>query len=95
MQQYLIVRKYRKYSLIDTLPIEMDISFRGEYSRIKIGRDNKVYRISKVEVVDDWFADIGHVTHYETHKHYLGTLIEQSDDIENIALTFAELVKEA
>ena len=89
MQQYLLVKFKNTYSLIDTLPIETNIYFRGEGCRFHITKSNKVYRIDFFEVVDSWCADTGYITHFEDSKHYIGKLIMQSDNIEEIALEYA------
>lgn len=90
--QYLIVRKNRKYKLIDRAATEINVNHKGEYSYIRICNDKKVFHIESKEKVSE-VPIIGKVLHYEQTKTYLGVLIEQADDIENIALTFAELVK--
>ena len=90
--QYLIVKKRNKYALIDTLPIELDVNSRGESTHVKITGDNKVYLIHSYEVVDDWYADTGYITHYEKHKEYVGKLIYASNDIEKAALMFADYI---
>lgn len=89
MKQYLLIKFRKNYILIDTLPIEMNISFRGEGCRFHITKSNKVYRVDSYEIVDDWYADTGYLTHFEDSKHYIGRLIMQSDNIEEIALEYA------
>ena len=91
MKQYLLIKFRKNYSLIDTLPIEMNISFRGEGCRFHITKSNKVYRIDSYEFIDDWYADTGYLTHFEKDKTYIGTFIFGSDNIEEVALKFAEL----
>ena len=91
MKQYKVIKYKNTYKLIDILPIEMDISFRGESNEIHVTKDKKVYLVHHYEVVDDWYADIGYVTHFEKSKEYLGRLVFESDNIEEAALKFAEL----
>lgn len=87
--QYLLVKFKNTYSLIDTLPIEMGISFLREDCHFHITKSNKVYKIYSYEIVDDWYADTGYITHFEDSRVYIGKLIMKSDNIEEIALEYA------
>ena len=89
--QYLIVKKKNKYFLIDTLPIELGISEHGTNITIKNTGDNKLYFIHEYEEVDDWYADTGYITHFEKYREYVGKIVFESDDIEEIALKYAEV----
>ena len=91
VKQYKIVKYKNMYKLIDTLAIELGNWGHSDSDRIHITKSDKVYIIHSYEVVDDWFADIGHITHFEESKTYLGKLIFESEDIEEVALKFAEL----
>lgn len=90
--QYFIVKKKNKYFLIDTLPIELGISEYGQNTSIKITGDSKLYLIHEYEVVDDWYADIGAISHYEKHKQYVGKIVYASDDIEQVSLEYANYI---
>ena len=89
--QYFLVKKRNVYRLIDTLPIELSISYRGEDITVKKTNDNKLYFIHSYEEIDDWYADTGYITHFEKYKEYVGKIIFESDDIEEIALKYAEV----
>ena len=89
--QYIIVKYKNNYRLLDRCAIEMNVSLRGENEHITITKDNKVYSESSYEVVDDWYADTGYITHFEKDKTYIGVLVFGSDNIEEVALKFAEL----
>lgn len=89
--QYFLVKKRNVYRLIDTLPIELGVSWSGEDTTAKKTNDNKLYFIHSYEVVDDWYADIGYISHFEKHREYVGKIVFESDNIEEIALKYAEV----
>ena len=89
---YLIVKKKNKYFLLDILSFELGSCTNSNCSVIRINeKTNKVCEIYSYEVIDDYFCDIGAVTHYERGRNYLGKLIYSSDNIEEIAIKFNEL----
>lgn len=87
MKKYLIVKKKNRYYIYDTYSDDFlynDIQF-------KVYKDEKVYKFRKYEVVDDYFFDIGAITHTETEKWYCGLLVFESNDIEETAREFCHL----
>ena len=85
--KYIIVKKKKHYHIIDTFFKEVtDLN-----TRITVYKNNKVYETYYYDEVDDWFADIGAITHTEKIKIYLGKLIFESDDIEETAREFVRL----
>lgn len=91
--QYLIIKKRNKYFLIDTLQIIVENGYSGTTQDIRISDKNKrVYWVVSFEVEDDWYADTGAITHYEKVEHYMGTLVYSSDNIEEAAIKFNELI---
>ena len=91
MKQYLITKFRKDYKLIDTLAIEFRNWGHSDSDHVHVTKSDKVYIIHSYEEVDDWFADTGYITHFEESKTYIGKLIFESEDIEEVALKFAEL----
>lgn len=89
MRQYVIVKKNNKYQLLDIFFEEMkDLNI-----RFRKTKDNKLYTKVIYEVLDDWYADIGEITYEEHEVNYIGKIVFQSDDIEEAALVYAQLIK--
>lgn len=60
-----IIYKYKgKFHIIDEFDSDIDIQKGG-----------KLYLIRSDEVVDDWFCDIGAITHIENSRTYLGKVV--------------------
>lgn len=88
MKRYLIVRHKNCYFIYDTF----NYFFENHNDiQIKVYKDKKVYEVRKYEVVDDYFFDIGAITHTEIEKWYCGTLVFESDDLEATAREFCHL----
>lgn len=87
MENYIIVKKKKHYHIIDTFFKEVtDFN-----TRISVYKNNKVYETYYYDEVDDWFVDTGAITHKEKIKTYLGELVFESDDIEEVAKKYYEL----
>ncbi len=92
--QYVIVKKRNKYRLMDLLSIEIDSCCDRHHDTSFQFSGDKMFCIKSSEVVDDYYCDIGAITHTEKTRFYMGKVIEMSDDIEFIAKRFCELCKE-
>lgn len=70
-KNYIITKFKGKYRLYDVLAIEME-DFMNSYNghhKIVIDKQQKVYHKYEYEEVDDWYADIGAITHTENAKN--------------------------
>lgn len=72
-EQRFIIYKYKgEYHLIDMF----DFWFGDEFdSDIDVQKGGKLYLIRSYEVFDDWYCDIGAVTHTERDRTYLGKTV--------------------
>lgn len=87
--KYLITKYKNNYNIIDILNTEFDNTINTPNScYIKITNDKKVYIIHEYEVIDDYYLDIGAISHYEKEKIYMGKIIYESNDIIDIALKY-------
>lgn len=93
MKRYIIFKKSGKHRLIDrSYIIECRLEDLNCSHKIKINKNNQVYHYWwKSEVLYDIYRLFPHC---EKGKEYLGKLIYESDDIEEIALKFSELKRE-
>ena len=86
-------KKRNKYSLFDTLQLMFENMHSSCMQDIRVSNKTKrVYSVISFEVKDDWYADTGAITHYEKVEHYMGTLVYSSDNIEEAAIKFNELI---
>lgn len=88
MKRYLIVKYKKNYFIYDTY----DSFFENNNDiQIKVYKNKNVYRIYKYEVVDDYFCDIGAITHTEVEKWYSGILVFESDNLLETAMEYCRL----
>lgn len=92
MKQYVIVKKNNRYHLRDIFFEELNESYGANNVSFRKTKDNKLYIKVTREVLDEWYADIGKITHQEHDNIYIGKIVFESGDIEEVALEYARLV---
>ena len=75
-KRYIILKKYSKYGFLDTNCYQFDEDF--EYLSLRKNRHLILHR--SITVIDDWYADIGTITHTEKEAVDLGLLFYESDN---------------
>lgn len=88
--RYIIVKRKKHYYLYDTWPCDLLDLLDGD-SKFIVYKDNKVYNYYSYKEIVDYYCDIGAIYHHEKGRVYLGKLVFESNNIEEIAKKYAEL----
>lgn len=80
--------KLKRYLLLENQIIDMSSTLNYEELDYYITNSGTLYQKHSFEIVDDWYADIGYITHTKHVRKKIGKVLFASDNVETIINRF-------
>lgn len=78
----------KRYVLVEDRIIDTETSQAYDDVEYYVSNAGNLFTKKSIRVVDDWYGDIGYVTHNEWHRNKVGKILYSSNNVETILNKF-------